>query len=452
MDIENSSLWSEVQLITTNGPKPVSFYWKAEIHLPLGDRDVIKVLALNNVRNYESNIGDELEIEVVLPLGVYAKQIYPNRDNLEMTLTRVPLAEVGDEGKQDTDIDAERFKAVLIPDGMPNVEGSEMAQQSEDTLDLQSILNVHFQLLNKTLEKLRIVTVGGIFRQTTTENVVRGLLAKESSVIQVNGNAAIDGVDVEEASNQVKREHITIPQGTQLIRVPTFVQERCGGVYNAGIGSFLQNRIWYVYPLYDTTRLNKAERTLTLIKVPRQRYTGIERTYREEGGSVFVIGTSNSSFKDDAGTEYLNKGNGVRIPDATQFMGSGSIAKTVGNKTVMSRGKLNSEFTNGKKEDGSNNVRRSQEGVTANPFVEYSRLASRKGGIYEFTWENANASILFPGMKTRVLYLDGENVVELHGVLLSAQTLAETAGRGMTIERHITTCKLHVFVNKPPEL
>jgi hypothetical protein len=314
---------------------------------------------------------------------------------------------------------------------LPPVEGSELGQIGQEALDLQDIVAVKFQLFSKTLEKLRLVTVGGIFRKCSAEDVIRSVLSTESAKIKIQGEKSITGVDVIETVNKEKREHIVIPQGTKLIRVPTFIQERCGGIYSTGIGTYLQDRLWYVYPLYDTTRLNQSEKTLTVFKVPSNRFTGIERTYRQEGGSVFILGTSSSKFVDDASTSFMNEGNGIRLADANQFMGTAT--KSRDNKTIASRGKLN--------------VQLSSEAISANPFSDYSRLASRDGGIFDIIWENANPALLFPGMKVKVLYMSSSKLVELHGVLLGAESLTQLDGVGMSANKHICTCHLSVFVN-----
>lgn len=446
MDIENSSIYNEVLQITEGGEKAISYYWEAEVHTGDVTTKLLKVTTIRTFRDYEKNFSDEVMLEVAVPLGVYAKVVYPMRNALEVTLYRRPLSEVGDTVMEDEDSNTQRYKAVLVLDGLPPVEGTELGQLDQFSLDLQDILKINFQLFGRTLEKLRIVTVGGIFRKTKAEDVITSILSTESLKIQVIGEKAIDGVDMVPAVNKESREHIVIPQGTKLISVPTYVQEKCGGVYPTGIGTYLQDRIWYVYPLFDTTRLKKVERSLTLIKVPKNRFSSIERTYREEGGSVFVIGTDQTNFKDDGNTEFMNRGNGVRLADADQFMGL--IAKVLDNKAVISRGKINSEFVITEKEDNSNNTQRSVDKISANSFNDYSRLSARQGGIYQFVWENSLPTLLFPGMMVRVLYLSGDNIVELNGVLLCVETLTQLAGIGLTSSRHVSTTLLSVFVNR----
>lgn len=446
MELEYSSLFNEVELITKGPDKLISYYWTAEIHTPDRTEKALKLVTVNNFRNYETNIGDEVSIELALPLGYYAKVVYPNRNILEVTLTRYSVSEVGETTRSDIPPQEERYKAVLVLDGLPNIEGTEIGQMSEFALDLQDIIKVNMQLFNRSLEKLRIVTVGGVFRRTSAEDIIRSVLANESYKIKIEGEKAIEGVDVIPTTNKEKREHINIPQGTKLTYLPTYIQEKCGGIYSSGIGTYLQQRMWYVYPLFDTTRLNTSEKTITLIKVPARRLTGVERTYRLEGESLFVLGTSQSRFTDDASTLFMNEGNGVRLADANQFMKN--VAKTTNNKAIISRGTLNSEFIIKQKEDGSNNVQLSKDAISANPFIEYTKLASRDGGIFEFVWENSDPSLIFPGMNVKVLYMDGENIIELNGVMLATQALTQLSGVGIISSKHNTTTHLSVFAKK----
>jgi hypothetical protein len=146
--------------------------------------------------------------------------------------------------------------------------------------------------------------------------VSKALLASETAKIKVEEDIAFKGVDMVEPNNENKSEHIIVRHGTRLFDLPIYAHKHLGGIYNAGIGCYYQSRYWFIYPLYDTTRFNKAKKTLVIVKVPTLRARAIERTYRNEGDTLYVIGTSNSEIDDDAGTNFSNKGNGVRFADA----------------------------------------------------------------------------------------------------------------------------------------
>lgn len=446
MELEETPMFNEVQAIMNDGSKPISYYWKGEIHTPDADRQIMKVVSIDNICNFEANVGDELIIETIIPFGMYVKIIYPNRSKLEVTLYKNPLNEIGDEEKLNEFKETERFKAVPILEGLPVFEGSDLDALNEFTLDLQTPLTISFQLFNRSLEVLRTLTVGGIFRKVKNEDVIKAILAKESKEVKIGGKESILGVDMIEADNKAIRDHTIIPQGIKLISLPTYVHEKCNGVYNYGIGTYLQRKIWYVYPLYNTTRFIEADKKLIVYKVKQSRLNGVERTYRIDGKTTYLLATSNTQFKDDANTKFMNEGNGARLANAKQFMNGPS--KSNNNKTVINRKKLNSEIVYGEKEDGLNSVYISQDGIGDNLFLERTRISAREGSIVTFTWDNANPKLLLPGMVVKIFFMNDEVMQELNGVLLNSQVFVQLNGQGLSASRHITTCTLSVFVNK----
>jgi len=461
MELEESPLYNEVKLIMEDGAKPIAYYWEGEIHtpekykfhldtidkiIPEGNIDILKIISIDNVCNFETNIGDELVIETLVPFGVYVKHIYPNRAKLEITLFKNPLLEIGDEDKKDELKESERYKAVPILEGLPSFEGTDMDAFDEFTLNLQTPLTISFQLFNRSLEVLRTITVGGIFRKVINEDVIKAILTKESLRLKIEGKQAIEGMNIVESDNKTVRDHTIIPQGVRLIALPTYVQEKCNGVYNFGIGTYLQRKIWYVYPLYNTSRFNDADQKIIIYKIKRSRSNGMERTYRIDGKTSYILATSDSKFQDDANTNFMNEGNGVRLANAKSFMNQPSQSSN--NKTMMNRKSLNSEIVFGEKEDGLNSVYQSNDSIGDNIFLERTRISARDGAIMSFTWDNADPKILQPGMVVKILYMDNDVMQEFNGVLLSAQVFVQLNGQGLSIKRHITTCHLSIFVNK----
>lgn len=446
MEFEETPMYNEVQTIIKEGPKPVSYHWEGEIHTPTDTRKFLKLVSIDNICNYEANIGDELIIETIVPFGMYVKVIYPNRAKLDITLYKNPLAEIGDQEKIDEFKETERFKAVPIIEGLPVFEGSDLDAFNEFTLDLQTPLTISFQLFNRSLEILRTITVGGIFRKVTNEEVIKAILAKESLRVKIDGKESILGTSMVEADNKKIRDHTIIPQGIKLLALPTYIQEKCNGVYNYGIGTYLQRKIWYVYPLYNTSRFNEADQKLIIYKVKKSHSRGMERTYRVDGKTAYVLATSDSKFEDDANTNFMNEGNGVRLAVASQFMNSPN--KSTNNKTVIKRENLNNEFVYGEKEDGKNSVYMSKDSIGDNIFLERTRIAARDGGTISFTWDNADPRILHPGMVVKILYMDNDVMQELNGVLLNTQVFVQLNGQGLTASKHLTTCHLSIFVNK----
>ena len=93
----------------------------------------------------------------------------------------------------------------------------------------------------------------------------------------------------------------------------------------------------------------------------------------------------------------------------------------------------------------------SKDPINSNPFVEYSKLARKKGNIYSFAWENCDLSLVHPGMLCKILYIKSDEIIELHGVLLKAQLSVQLQGQAITSKSHKAMGALSIFANFPEE-
>lgn len=449
MEITDTPLYTEAMRVIRNGQSNSSVGWRATIHL-VGQNKTYTPLQVNvvNIRaDYVKGFADEVSITVTMPLGKYARQIYPNRTNLEISLTKLPLGERGDGYRRNSELESERYSAYLIDGDKSPTVGQGRETITEYALDLMDILQVSFQLTNKSVEKIRTVTIGGTFRNTTVKDTILAVLTKESQNIKVDNKRVLEGVDIIEPKNITKRDHILIPQGVKLFDLCDYIQNNIG-VYNAGIGSYINAKTWHVYPIFDTTRFNESKLTLNILILPKNKLPQLERTYMKKANSLTVLITSDTSFKDDAGSNYLNEGNSLKFADANKFMTD--LVQTVDNATMMSRAKNINEFKIEDRPDGVNHTTVSQSKITANPYKEYSKMLNRKGGYFKAAWENSDPTLLVPGMVTRLCYFDETSIKEIYGVLLGAEHVSVKTG-DFGSSRHMVNSLLHFFVNLKQE-
>ncbi len=446
MEFEQSSLVREIELIQQSPKKP--FYrWTATLHS--GDKTMTpyKVVSIDEDKDFETMFAAEVMIKIAVPGGMYAYDIYPGQSDLEITLTKHPLQEMGNASDAERGEVTKRYRAILVETGNPAIEANKNFMPARDALDLTEIKEVEFQLIDKTLEKLRTVLVGGVYRNNTVEEVIRGLLTKESAKLGDDEDSAIRGVDMIKASNQKPRDHIILPHGIPLVVMPEYIQKLCG-VYSAGMGYFYHDQHWYVYPCYDTERFNDTKETFTVINVPKNKYPQVERTWRKDGDNLVIMATGDVKYRDNSNQSQLNFGNGVRFLDANEAL---NFVKTSGNKAIASRAANTSEFTGVARPDGNNIARLADTPITANPYEEYSKLARRNGGVFAFLWENAEPELIKPGMMCKVMMLKDGEIVEMVGVLLKAYTYHHGTQPGIMETRFRTNTMLSIYVKAPKE-
>ena len=446
MEINSTPLYTEAMNIINRGDTGSGIGWRAVIHLGDTGKTIspLQVTAVNIRCDFVLGFADEFTCTLTIPFGQYARRVYPNRNNLEISLMKIPHREGAGENRLDINAQAERFSATLIGGDKSPTVGQGRESIDEGILDLMDILQVSFQLTNKAVEKIRMISVGGTFRNTTVKDTLLGILTKESLAIKVDNQRAIEGVDMVKPKNLTKRDHILIPQGVKLFDVCDYVQKNIG-VYNAGIGSYIRGKTWHVFPLHDTTIFNESKLTLTVLILPRTKFPQLERTYKKTGNSLTLLSTSETSFVDDNGSQYLNFGNGARFADANKFMSG--FNETTENTTLVSRAKNVNEFKLEDRPNNVNNINITQNKITANPFFEYSKIIARKGGVFTVMWENSDPTLLVPGMLTRVVYFDNTEMKEIYGTLLGAEHISIKIG-DFGSNKHSCNSKLQFFVNQ----
>jgi hypothetical protein len=210
------------------------------------------------------------------------------------------------------------------------------------------------------------------------------------------------------------------------------------------MGCYLQGNQWHVYSAMDTTRFNTSQSTLTVINLPKNKYTNVERTYRVAGGQLVVLATGNVKFRDPSNAKQQNLGNGLRFSDATKFMGN--FAQLGDNKALASRGANNNEFIGLKRPSGNNNVHRSDNPINANSLEEYSKLSRAMGSVIQMEWQHSSPLLITPGLPTQIMYLDEDSIQTISGVVVGAHHFMQMIGSNFSSAKYATSTVLSIFV------
>ncbi len=461
-----SPLRAEMAKIMDSEDKVVSYNWTVEFKIKdtfkgvifLSDADqalvdprelndgIFTPLKITNIDfrdDFEKTFMREIWVRVIIPFGMWSKCIYEAKDHMSCIIRRVPLKGANLEPDEDGEIEEFIYDAMFHVTEANSIAGVDYTSVSRTDLDNnQPPIAVDVELLERATEQVRKVTVGGNYRNVIPEDLIKSVLCKFTEDLEVDGEKAVTTISMVEANNKEKRDHIVIPHGMPLLDVPVFVQNNCGGVYNADLNCYAMGDKVYVYPIYQTDRFEDEKKTLTVIRVDPNLMPQVERTFRVDGDSTYILAMSNASMKDISRPKKLAGGNGVRYSDSRKFMNG--FVTTKDNKAIASRKNVNSEF---KAEDlgPEDTVYVANNRINSNPFKERSRLAQRAGGVYTFQWPNAQPELFYPGMPAKVLYEDNGEVKELRGVVLAAHTSIALIGKGLTASKHGTSCAITLF-------
>ena len=437
--------------VIKNGEADGYFRLTADVITPTETIHAFNIIGVERIQNFETWSGDSIMIELIFPLGVYVKRIYPQRNSLSIQLTKERINFADYSSKDGVSIEG-KYTAILKPGKNNTFEGSHASALDEESLNHNGFMTAEFQLFSPILQKLHGRNVSGILRSTTTKKTVNvtdallGLISDACSKVKLPAPDTIKGISIVDVDNRREYESIIIPQDMILGKLATFLN-RDKGVYSAGLGSYICNQVWWVYPLFNINRYEDDDRPrLHILKTSPNRMRNIERTYKDGGSVITVLATTTSNFKDDSGAAFIEKGNGFILSDATKFMDG--VIKMAGGKALSNRADRNTEVTFSTKGSQAPVMRMSPDRISSNPFVDSARTALRSGAIATYIWENSNPSLLIPGMCVRMDYEENGTVYTKYGVLLNAATHVKPTTKNMSNTTFSSSSILSIFVDR----
>jgi len=453
-DIEYTPLWQDVKATVYSGPKQVKFDYFVMVHTEQGDFNVFKLITLEDECDYANMIGSNVNLQFQVGLGDYLLRLYPFRANLEVSIKKVPQLETGGTDME-KDVSVVRYKAILKPGKNVEPTGTRITDHDYQTLNTSNLVDVFIELQDRNFEPLRLKTFpGGTFTNLTVKDIMTVCVFGESKNVLVDGAVPVDGIDIVEPDNTARIPYLIMPN-MKAAMIPTYLQERSLGVYNAGLGTFYQRykdkSYWYIYSLFNPERFDEDVDRMVFFAMPKERFPGIDRTYRQEGKITYVVVTGDRGYTDSGDLTDVNEGIGFRMPDANAMMKKPVVMTEQGPKA--DRARLNTEVAGRKRADG--NIFAPVVTNSANPYRLYSQLACRQLARVDVVWENSDPDLIYPGMPCKYVFMDKEEYKELKGIIVYKYSCHSLVGRPVVSSTYRTstqvTIMLEQFMDPPPE-
>lgn len=468
MSYESSPLKKAIDEIVSQDTKEAHFEWKLQFKVledapvDLSDPEIANTTQekegffdpfcmtnLDFISNFEVDFCEHVNANVQVPLGMWLKVLSPSRHHLLVYLTRI--RRVVQDGAEDWDEEplVLVYKPIFKDGGAASDSVSSTKNISRAELDLRGIVDVDVDLMSPASEAVQAAVCGGIFRRVKASDCMQAVFADVCSQMEFESEPLVTGQFLAETPNEQIREQITINSGTMLTNLPLLLQQEHGGIYPAGINRFLEGKSWYFYPPYDTTRVQREEKTLTAY-ISNDLYTsGFTRTFFEDGNQLKIIVGSETKLKDLTQMKYLQMGDGSRHALASPVE-SGWV-ETKGNKAFAQRQNFNTEARIHDPQRTDSRIFMGSRRFTDNTHHEMSLLAARKGFHLSLVWSYADHQLITPGMPVRVFSEEDDQLYEIHGVVMKRQAAVQSTKRGAMMASHQCTCVLFVFCNFPEE-
>ena len=453
--IDNSTIFKEILEIADLPSPTVHFTYQGEL-LIKGQSDPIKLAAIKSftrTRDYVTNRSDVIMLECAVGAGTYQHKIQPAKNALTAVLYRIPINSDNNTVNTHQPQYVEHYTAVLVDSDVDYVANPDARNVDSETGDQTDQQLFTLQLIDQVLAPIRLTSISGIFPKTTVGKLLKVLMGQwvggdePPPVVDPTPKTPkeVRGVDVVEPTNDRVFNHIIIPEGTRILDLPNYLQETYG-VYSGNISYYLQRGVWYIYPIYNTSRWDTTLPCITIGMVPQNRMPGADKSFKVKSKQIYILATGNNKHRDTSEHLLLNKGNGVRYLPAENVIDA--LVTVSKHKAKASRKANMVEYIVEPRADELNSVLMSTRRITDNHLREQSQLASRLGGKLLITWENADVSKLTPGMPVKVLYEKEDKTEILMGVLIGVTEMAAPNTPGQLNTQFISNAALTIFVER----
>lgn len=443
MVLEESVLVNEVRKIFYESPKVSHYLYSAYININGEIISPVKVNGIHIVRDYKNSYADSTVIYLTFILGQYEK-LYRNKSNINITLLRAEVGENSNSVKENG-LNSRVYRGILIDKGNKFLEANINIMDDEKEANSKGLINVEFQLIDESVEFIRLKQIGTNLRNTSPGAALKTLFNIESNNLPLSIENKILGINMAPPDNDEVRTHILIPP-IKLMELPNYLQKECGGIYSTDIGFYLQNNYWYIFPLFNCRRFENTRDVIHIFNIPPRRLNGVERTYRKIGNTLYIISTGDIKHFDDSESQQINLGNGVRFTDPGKMFEDSSV--TENNRTTVRRGVSNTEFKFSDRDTGLNNVELSSDRYSSNVFDQTSKLSRRQGQYVQISWQNSSPELLKPGTPVK-FYNEINKVLQTReGVVIASEHSIIPAEPGVIVNRHITNSAVTLFLEK----
>ena len=450
MDILDTLVSREIRAISNSPQLHIAHRWELVIKANGVDIKPIYVKKVMTDRHYHKSYAELQSITVGFTYADYQYKILPYRDTLEATLVRKDLDH---SANAEIDPNSPRklitYKVQLLDGNADAVSGDNPLTLNKAMADKGDLKEIEIQLFSTVIDRIRKKSWGTTFRSTDPISAIAYVLLKHSKEPSVETSNSVLGVSIDPSFEPIEREHILI-KPMKIVDIPMAIDRQIGGLHPAQMRFFLQNRHWYIYPIYDHSRFSKSENVLTIIKIPKHRLPAIEKTFRIADQQVIILSTNATHHRDNSESWQLNGGNGVRFVDADHIMDN--FAKVGDNKLTASAKDKVTEVVYQPRADEVDMVNMAPTIIANNYNEEYAKLALKSGAYIQTIWEHANIELLKPGMPVRYIFQDGKTTREQYGTLNAVETLDYNTNNTITNPRFVTMALLTIFVSNVSQL
>lgn len=409
------------------------FLFEAKLHTVDKDLTIEDGIAVNNIkilRDYIDNVSDYIEIGVIIPQGTFIYDVYDNLENIEFTL--ICKKQLG--GKSNTI--KTRYRAIYLLDKNKNY--SNIYNQTKEDLNQLAPIIITLQLVDRSVEVIRLKTTSGSFDPTVNKNkdmsitnFLKSVISTETNKILIENRPSLEALDIEPPDNTEPLQSLTIKSNTRVVELADYIQEKNIGIYTGGVGTYIQTfgtdyttfkKTYFVYSLYNTTKYDKSKYKM-IIYVPNMSTTSLASTvsYKYKDLTLKVLSFKTNRIEDNKDSLVMSYGTGFKSSSARSIMKK-PVELDENQNPVFKQENFVTNIVYADRQDGINyspNL-----GVTANHFKNIADTLKRKGNYITFEINHLDPDFICPGAKVKIAFENkNSNIYNVYGVVHSCYIL-----------------------------
>jgi hypothetical protein len=420
--------------------------WKYKSVFIDGNNDFIptaNTLRLTKISKFNSAIADYFIVTLQVYKSVYFKLLKTNYKLLRLQLTRTPTSVTGTVARIGTSY-IEYYNAYVIENTSEAVETRSGGLTGTHLDDLGELIEINVQLIETGLDEFRKWDVGGVYRNVKMDTLLKGLMSHPINALSDTETKGYN-VSLYQPDNNERYFQRLIPNGVKLINLPDWLQKKWG-IYASGLGYYLQQGMWYIYPLADFSRYEKSTKRLTIINIPKNEMMGITNSYVLENEELCIFATGDTKHVDETARGLEDTGTGFRAAKSGNLMTQFSVSKK--GETIIPKGRNLMTVSFDNSENKLENIKTGSKLFTSNPWNESSKVINNMGNIISLLWEYSNPNLLYPGMPVRFIYKYNKKPYSLYGILVGIKTEIKTHLQSVTDNQYVSNSQLTLFTEK----
>ena len=447
LQIEDSVLGPEIRKILSNKTSGIQALTNnIMIHTKDLDIPVKLIESVETHSDFNTNVGDYIVTTVLMAMGDYVKDVYPNRDNLEITITK----------KINGILIKRRYKFVIL-NNLGGMTASRYTNSTREELNKLEQARVEGQCVDRLVEALRLQQASGVYKNTDVDTVLHSCILSTLDNIKINNTTITLNLSITTPDNNVIFEHIRIPTGTNILDLPSYLQAIDYGIYNGDIGTYVRKTSctgtnqsncgdmiydMYIYPLYNNTYYDKVTKKLVIYSTNSVKFEMVESSYLLDGDIVKILAGGSTKTLDNAENNMIDNGVGYTQTDPNLILERSSTVDSTG--LSVNTNKVNETTAAKNRSDGGNGT--THISVAANMYPYRSDTLKTTMMLVQIHWNYSNPDLLYPGMPCIYIYMDNTNgIIKLKGTVQSIFTMENQGTKTINSIINIMVDKPYVF-------